>query len=520
MLVLSNAPIVAENERVAFEVERNHRRFDVAFTAARDPGTPLFEGVLFAIIAIPLLLLGFVVIWTRPEDRDTRTIGTILLLLGIFTATPDRVGSPLDRVVVYECLSSCIVIFAIFLTAVFFARYAEGTVRSRATNALLISAVISTLLGLSVVPWYIAPALWGRVDLLEWLSNSTIITPACAIVGFFVAYRISDQGQRTRLRFLATMFAIGYSGLVTLPPLTIALGPAFNVFDQAACVATLFPFAIGMTYGILRRRIVDVAFVLNRAIVFSLVSALIVAGFILIETSAGTLLVNASRTTGFVVQVGIAVVIGLSLRPIHDRVDRIVDQVFFARRYAAERALKQLGTDVHFIVDRDRLAARVLREIAQNTDVERVAIFTRDDADGRFSLLDAYGNAPLFVAADDDAVIRLIVDEAPVDLHRIATAIPGELALPLAIRKSLIGVLALGNKRSGEAFAPDEILQLRMLGPQIAAALVVGRTSSAPSADPTLNEIAAELRMIRGELRALTQIIYDGEEPLGADGRL
>ena len=501
MLLLANAPLVADGDRVRFDVERGERRLAAEITAARDNGTPLFEGVLFAIVAIPLLLLGFIVVWTRPDNRDARTIGAILLLLGIFTAMPDRVGTPLVRFVGYEVLTSVVVVFAIFATAVFFARYSDDRGRSRAGTVVLVTAVVATVLSLSVVPWYFAPAIWGRVDFLDRLVYVTFVTPACAVTAFFLADRRAEQGRRMRLRFLATMFAIGYSGLVVLPPLSVALGPAFNVFDQAACIATLFPFAIGMTYGVLRRRVVDVAFVLNRAIVFSLVSALIVAGFILIETSAGSLLFNASRTTGFVVQVAIAVIIGLSLKPIHDRVDRIVDRTFFARRYAAERALKQLGTDVHFIRDRDRIVERVLREISQYIDVERVALYAREDVNEDFVLLDSYGEAPINLATDDDAVLRLIVDEAPLDLLGVATAIPGELAIPLAIRKSLVGVLALGHKRSGEAFAPDEIALLRLLGPQLAAAFLAGRSTT--SADPTLREVAAELRLLRHELQGV-----------------
>ena len=132
--------------------------------------------------------------------------------------------------------------------------------------------------------------------------------------------------------------------------------------------------------------------------------------------------------------------------------------------------LKQLGTDVHFIRDRNRIVERVLREIWQYIDIERLALYEREDVDEGFVLLGAYGEAPINLGTDDDAILRLIVDEAPLDLHGVATAIPGEFAIPLAIRKSLVGVLALGHKRSGEAFAPDEIALLRLLGPQLAAA--------------------------------------------------
>jgi len=50
------------------------------------------------------------------------------LLFGIFTATPDRVGTPLVRFVGYEVLTSVVVVFAILATAVFFASYSDDRV--------------------------------------------------------------------------------------------------------------------------------------------------------------------------------------------------------------------------------------------------------------------------------------------------------------------------------------------------------------------------------------------------------
>ena len=516
LFLFANAPLVAAGDSVRVLVERDGKRRIVPLTARRNPSGFPYEALFFCALATPMLLLGWLLLWRKPESADAVTLGIMLLLFGLFIAAPDRSGTPLARFFVSEIFATACIIAAVAVAAIFFARYPEGAGvrRSPWRRSLLIFSIAVSIVNLGIMAFqYIGPAYVGAAP---WLLLPTIITVAAPILAAFLcfvnAFRHGDETERTRLRWLGGAYFIGFTGPILLPPLTLLLGPRFTVIHQVLLESTLFILALGLTYAVLQRRVVDISFVLNRALVFSAVSAIVVALFIGIEWLTGLLFLNVSRSTSFLVEAAIAVAIGFSLRPIHKKVDHVIDRVFFAKRHAAERALHHLATEVNFIRDRGALTARVQRDVSTYLEVPLVSIYHRDDVQGNFLLIGTTQDAPEFIDADDDAVVSLTVQEQPVQLHGRATSISGELAIPLAVRKMLVGVLVLGERPSHEAFAPDEIESLRFLANNLAPSLAAnaGRRDS-PEAS-ILSEILAELRSQREELRALSSRLATEEK--------
>ena len=108
---------------------------------------------------------------------------------------------------------------------------------------------------------------------------------------------------------------------------------------------------LALTYAALNRRLIEIGFVLNRTVVFALVSAIVIGIFVLAEWSASEWLVSASHTTSVIVGMVVALTLGLSMRYIHKYVDRFVDHVFFRKRHQDEAALRALAHEASFITD-------------------------------------------------------------------------------------------------------------------------------------------------------------------------
>ena len=92
------------------------------------------------------------------------------------------------------------------------------------------------------------------------------------------------------------------------------------------------------------------------------------------------------------------------------------------------------------------------------------------------------------------------------ELHRYQTALAGEYAFPMFGRGSLLSVLVCCAKRSGEAFAPDEIDALRAVAYGVGVALDAlernagGRIESMLAAVASLrNDVMARLDALVGE---------------------
>jgi hypothetical protein len=267
--------------------------------------------------------------------------------------------------------------------------------------------------------------------------------------------------------------------------------PWVEAIVYAANVAT-FMVPVALTYALLSRRLLDIGFALNRAAVFSAVSILLLGVFVLVEWGLMEWMKDASHTTNFIVSAGLALVLGLSVRIVHERADKLIDSVFFRKRHENERALRMFANEAPYITDRDLLLSRTSEVIRRHTDASSVSILLNEG--------DRYGT----VSENDPAAVRLKATNDVLHLHGVDSAIKGELAYPMAARGRLAGVLVLGPRESGEAYAPDELDAIARIAHSVAASLNMLDGADAGKHDELLAAIQALPDAVAQRLRLVT----------------
>ncbi len=133
------------------------------------------------------------------------------------------------------------------------------------------------------------------------------------------------------------------------------------------------PFGLG--YAILRHRVVDIGFVVNRALVFAIVSGIVLLAFGALEWLLGNVLVAVSHITSASLELGLALVLGFSLRSIHAKVDALVDDLFFRDRHQAERALRTVAREVGYVTDPRVAIARARQALLAHSGAPSVAVY-------------------------------------------------------------------------------------------------------------------------------------------------
>ncbi|HEX3463509.1 MAG TPA: hypothetical protein VHS78_05600 [Candidatus Elarobacter sp.] len=237
-------------------------------------------------------------------------------------------------------------------------------------------------------------------------------------------------------------------------------GPHLPIVERRALLNVAILLApLGLTYALLNRRVMDIGFVLNRAAVFSSVSVVIVGVFVLVEWLLSDWTQRAGHSTNIVVTGALALALGLSIRYVHARVERVVDRVLFRRRREDEEAIRSLGREAPYITEPGALLTATVDVLRAHAGAAAVHVLLHD---GR-----TYGG----VDENDPAIVALRARRDVVDLHGMNSRIAGELAYPLIARGRLTGALVLGPKRSGESYAPDESQAIAHLALTVAAAL-------------------------------------------------
>lgn len=242
---------------------------------------------------------------------------------------------------------------------------------------------------------------------------------------------------------------------------------------------------LGMTYALLNRRVLDIGFALNRVAIFSGVSIVVVGAFMLFEWAIGAWLQQQSHTTSLVVGAVVALLLGFSIKFVHDRVEHVLDRVFFRKRHEDEEAIRRFAREAAFVTDPALLVNRTVDVLERHADASfaRVALGNGDAT---------YAG----VSENDPAIVSLRTWHRKLDLHGIDTQFEGEFAYPMVSRGRLVGALLVGPKRSQESYAPDESDAIEDLAHHVGGVLDVLGHSSPPGGDPVLAELKAMHRAI------------------------
>jgi 4-amino-4-deoxy-L-arabinose transferase-like glycosyltransferase len=230
---------------------------------------------------------------------------------------------------------------------------------------------------------------------------------------------------------------------------------------------------LGLTYAALSRRLIDVGFILNRAVIFAIVSTIVIGAFVLVEWAMSEWLARTGRTASIVISMGAALGIGFSMRYIHVYVDRFVDRVFFRKRHEDEAALRRFAHEASYITDRSVLLERAVRTVEEHTGAADATILVHDGAAGFTSAAETDG--PRTSASENDpGILALRAWRKPIDLVSLeGSVLRGEFAFPMVSRGVLVGALVCGAKRNGESYAPDESEALLALAHGVGTALDV-----------------------------------------------
>lgn len=319
------------------------------------------------------------------------------------------------------------------------------------------------------VGWFVASPSFARSFYLAQLSLRV------DLLGYLVAWLRPRGADR---EVIAWTFAATYAGLsgpsinliFRLLGASVPLGGALNL--------TLVLMAAGYAYVALRYRIVNISFVLNRAVVYAALGSLVLAAFVFVEVIATRLAVG--QTNSAVIEVLVALALGFTIKQLEQRVDAIVERVLFAGKHRAEEALRELIRDCGHVEHLPALFARACTESRRILNTDRVTIYeTRDD--GYVPVCTSPEGLPVPPAdIDDGAFVRLRSRRESLDLHEMGSAAGSEgLLFPMLVRGRLLGAIYFGPKPKRAAYDPDERKLLMELSHEVGASSLVLSLSEA-----------------------------------------
>jgi PAS domain S-box-containing protein len=394
--------------------------------------------------------------------------------------------------------------------------------------------------------------LLGGIPFMVWGANSirqnpgfSFLLPAgrlfftfnliLVVILLIYSYRHAmSMGARSKIRIVVLGGVMSLLPLIALILLPEAL---LNQVIISYAFGFLFVAILPLTYGyaIFRHRLIEIDRHVNRGATYILVFSLL-GGFYLVLYGILHDWLPPNLISEPVMNTVLVLVLASIYSPLSQRMQRIVDRVFYGGWYDYRSAVTQISQGLEQITDLSALASVVCERLVKTLQIEVVAVYLRD-LEGSFSVSEvAPMNKEWAEKFHTDQVLpknsltyllsggmieRLAVRKMLAEItlskeeNRLVTNEAISLFVPVIGHGQVLGLLALGQKLGGDIFSGDDkdILRIvaRQLGPLIENIhLLTQLRQYAAHLEQRVEERTAELHAAKERVEAVLSSVGDG----------
>ncbi len=467
--------------RYTFAVRRGTQILNVPVTTRDFPisGNLRLNIALSDVLFFALLILGLLAIW---RGRNLAAWGLGFFAVVIIAQVGLR-NLPLPATwIMGSAILADAIVFPLMFVGLFLMAYALSADGLHRRIKWIFSGVFALFYLLFVAINFISILSFVLFNLTLIPSGLASVISIVLLVGLgsisfvllILGYARAGAEQRLRIRWI--LYSTGLMLLVIVVSLTAFLSdnPAYQMVSVNIGNFLFLLAVIGYTYAVLSQRLVDLRIVLNRTLVYGIITAIVVGVFAAINSVVehATLGQGASLLLELIVPLALGIVLG-SLRKY---VDSYINRWLFRRQYRAEQALNDFARTCGFIEQPERLLDLTVQQVFTHSHAQSVALYEREAAGYRRVRQQGTTEFPERVAADDLAFVRLRAGDHEADLNEITSALGTDgYVFSMAVRGRLIGALACGP-RPAEQYTADERTLLYHVAQQAGAALYALRS--------------------------------------------
>lgn len=185
-------------------------------------------------------------------------------------------------------------------------------------------------------------------------------------------HRISTPLQQRQTRWVVfgmVVSLVGYLALAfALPLLTPSVtqpGTAANLATQAATTLVMLMIPLSIGIAILRARLFDIDVLINRALVYGTLTAVLAALYAACVVSLQAVFHGLIRfIPGSQITIVASTLAAIALfQPLRHRIQRAIDRGFYRHKYDADKTLSAFSTTLRSELDLDELRAHLLQAV-------------------------------------------------------------------------------------------------------------------------------------------------------------
>lgn len=255
----------------------------------------------------------------------------------------------------------------------------------------------------------------------------------------------------------------------------------------------LLPPPFVFAYLILKERMMDIGVVIKRSAIYAILSALLIGTFVLLVLAASELVVFMTGQESKLAIFAAALITALVGNLYRQKTQDYLDRKFFKDRHNYQKSLLEFSKDLSRLEEVEPLLAKVSCEFAGALHLSNCLPFIYDQKTDAYVMVAPYCLEDQLLlkirysASTFGLTTLLVQQKRPLEFYDLETnslfahlpvaekvalkKTDTALAVPLLVKEKLVGMLLLGNKKSGDYFSPEDLDFFATLSAPLAVAV-------------------------------------------------
>ena len=446
------------------------------------PAYAIYLIVLNSIFVCTYFIVAIIFLWRRFDDWMALFASFFLMTFALNFTSNTMVAPPywVYQFVIFLGAASIVVFFYLFPTGRFVPRW---------TRWLSIAAIL--FWGLK----YFLPSFpFNPYNNILFVIIGFLATVGAIIIAQVYRYlRISNSVQRQQTKWVVFGVSIAIGGYIVFGLIftiffpSVSQSPLADILFNTSNYLLLLLIPISLAFAILRSRLWDIDIIINRTLVYGILTASVVAIYVLVVGSLGAVFQARSNLFISLLAAGLVAVL---FQPLRQRLQHAVNRLIYGERDDPYRVIARLGQRVEGTLAPDAVLPTIVETVAQALKLPYAAITMKQEES--FTIAAAYS------ASGKSEETR-----APL------------LRLPLVYQTEQVGELVLAPRAAGETFTSADQRLLEDLAHQIGVAVhAIHLTADLQRVTVDLQHSRERLVIAREEeRRRLRRDLHDGIGP-------
>jgi signal transduction histidine kinase len=482
---------------VNLKVQRGGEKLDLAFALGRKYNW-LFLVVNF-LAGIFTGAMGCFVFLKKPQSQVVKVYLASSLSLSLTLLIP-RVGFPYGPSQINFLLPSIQIIAYTFLPAFFFhfsVIFPREEEISSQRRTIIYSAYLPSIVLIALMELFY----WRSIhdNSASWFQSFQtlfllfrIYLVVYLLLGLLALYRTYQKleflEEKRKIRWIFWGIAVGsfpFIFLVTLPD--VFMGRTLIPEVIKSLFVSLIP--LSFAFSILKYQTMDIDVVINRSLVYSLLTGFIVGIYLFVVGLLGEIARRFTGYQGSLFPILATLIAAVAFTPARNRIRVFVDKTFYRVRYDYRKAIQEFTQKVSFAFTQDELLELLLGRIDLLLAVKRAMIFIQEDYSEGFRIAKSIGCSREDIADMETDMGDLwsdLLKSKDIKGTKGATAygnLPAlpenqmlrrfdvKLFFPLTEKEEQFGFLLIGKKKSELKYSADDVELVSLMVQEVARSL-------------------------------------------------